>query len=81
MIPESCINDLDDEDKIYISELFFENIVPKLMRLSARIGTINCEFAGDKYKDWNLRFTSAGSGFDIVEFEYDEDGTGMDLDL
>ena len=81
MIPESYINDLDDEEKGHIAELFYEDIVPKLMRLNARIGTINCEFAGEKYKDWNLRFATKGSGFDIVEFEYDEDGTGMDFDL
>ena len=33
------------------------------------------------YKDWSIQFKSAGSDFDIVEFEYDENGEGIDLDL
>lgn len=74
-------SDLEVDDKIHITELFFEEIVPKLVKLNARIGTINCEFAGEKYKDWNIYFRSAGSGFEIIEFEFDEDGSGMDLDL
>ena len=43
--------------------------------------TLNCEFAGEQYRNWNIRFKSVGSGFDIVEFEYDEEGCGIDLDL
>lgn len=73
--------ELDDEDKIHIIGLFHQEVVPKLRLLNARIGTLNCEFAGEKYQHWNIKFRSLGSGFDIDEFEYDEDGTGMDLDL
>ncbi|MFC1869230.1 hypothetical protein ACFL0H_14020 [Thermodesulfobacteriota bacterium] len=73
--------ELDDDDRGYITDLFFEEIVPKLRRLDARIGMLNCDFAGEKYKNWSIRFRSAGSEFDIVEFEYDEEGAGIDLDL
>lgn len=72
---------LEDDDRDFISGLFFEEIVPKLHKLSARSGTVNCDFAGTRYKNWNIRFHSSGSGFDIEEFEYDAEGTGMDLDL
>ena len=72
---------LDDDDKDCIREVFFEDIVPKLFKLDARLGTLNCQFAGEQYKNWNILFRSAGSGFDIVEFEYDEEGCGIDLDL
>ena len=73
--------ELDDEDKAYITDIFFEEMVPKLKKYHARIGTISCEFAGAQYKDWSIQFKSAGSDFDIVEFEYDENGEGIDLDL
>ena len=72
---------LSEDDKDYIREIFFEDIVPKLQNLHARLGNLNCGFAGEKYKHWSVQFESAGSGFDIVEFEFDEDGSGMDLDL
>lgn len=73
--------ELDDGDRVTITDLFFEEIVPKLRKLDARTGTLNCEFAGEEYKNWSIHFRSAGSGFDIVEFEYDEEGAGMDLDF
>jgi len=72
-------HELDDEGKIYISEIFHEDIVPRLMIMHARIGNINCEFAGEQYKNWVIEFRSTRSGFDIVDFEYDEDSRSFDL--
>jgi len=74
-------DELDDDDMEFIRQVFFDEIVPKLKRLDARLGTLSCEFAGRKYSHWNIQFKSVGSGFDIVDFEYDEDSEGMDLDL
>ena len=51
------------------------------MRYGARMGNLNCEFAGERFKNWNIQFKSIGSDFEIVEFEYDEEGDGIDLDL
>ena len=75
------VYELDDDDKIQITEIFFKRVVPKLIRLNARSGNLCCEFAGEKYKYWMIRFRSNGPAFDIVEFEYDEDGAGIDFDL
>lgn len=72
--------ELEDEDKAFISEIFFEEIVKKLKKMDARIGTLNCDFAGDQYKNWNIHFKSKGPGFEIVDFEYDEDSYGFSLD-
>jgi hypothetical protein len=72
---------LSDEEKDRLSEIFFHEVVPKLIRLHARNGMVSCEFAGTEYRSWQIRFRSMGSGFDIVDFEYDEDGTALDLDL
>ena len=66
-------HELDDDDKTYISDIFFEDMVTKLKKMHARIGTLNCDFAGKQYKNWNIQFRSTGSGFEIVDFEYDED--------
>jgi hypothetical protein len=74
-------NELTEEEKQRIRSIFHNQVVPKLIRLEARIGTINCEFAGEQFKNWTIQFRSVGSGFDIVEFEYDEDAAGIDLDL
>ena len=74
-------HELDDDVKARITESFYNDISKKLEKLHARNGVINCGFAGEQYKNWNIRFKSVGSGFDIVDFEYDEDGTGMDFDL
>ena len=71
---------LNDEDRSYITEVFFDDIVPKLKNLQARIGTINCEFAGEAYKNWIIYFKSTGSGFYIVDFEYDENSCSFSLD-
>jgi hypothetical protein len=74
-------DELDEDDMESIRQVFFRDIVPKLKRLDARLGTLNCEFAGKKYRHWTIRFESQGSGFDIVDYEYDEDSEGIDLDL
>jgi hypothetical protein len=74
-------DELDDVDKAYITEIFFEDIVPKLIMRDARIGNLSCEFAGEKYRNWSIQFRSKGQDFDIVEFEYDEEGNALDLDL
>ncbi len=73
-------HELDDDDKAFITEIFFEEIVKKLKRMDARIGTVNCDFAGDQYKNWNIQFKSKGQGFEIVDFDYDEDSYGFSLD-
>lgn len=72
---------LTDEDKERIRAAFHQEVVPKLARLNARLGTLCCEFAGEEYVHWTLRFRSAGSDFEIVDFEYDEAAAGIDLDL
>ena len=73
--------ELDDDDKSRITDIFYEEIVPKLRKLDARLGNVNCDFAGEEYSNWTILFRSIGSDFEIVDFEYDEDGEGMDLDL
>jgi hypothetical protein len=78
--PHSSL-ELSDEDQEHIRTIFEESMVPKLLRCGARIGNLNCEFAGHRYKDWTIQFRSTGSEFEIVEFEYDEDGEGLSLDL
>lgn len=72
---------LSDEDQEHIRDVFEADMVPKLAGLGARLGMLNCGFAGERYRYWSLRFRSAGSGFEIVEFEYDEEGDGIDLDI
>jgi hypothetical protein len=74
-------DDLTDEEKSEIREIFFDKIVLKLKKLDARLGTISCEFAGPRYANWMLQFRSRGKEFEIVDFEYDETGAGIDLDL
>ena len=73
--------DLDEDEKILLHDLFEEEIVPRLARLGARLGTINCSFAGEKYNKWNIRFKSIGSDFMITDFEFDENSASIDLDL
>ena len=70
---------LDDNDKIHIIEIFNEDVVPRLMRMDARVGNINCKFAGEQYENWVIEFKSTPSGFEIVDFEYDEDSRSFDL--
>ena len=70
---------IDENDKTLITEVFTEKMIPKLRFLNARIGTLNCEFAGKKYSNWILHFRSSGDDFKIVEFEYDPDTSVLDL--
>jgi hypothetical protein len=72
---------LTEEEKSEIQQFFSEVIVPKLKKLDARLGTISCEFAGPQYANWMIQFKSRGDDFEVVDFEYDETGAGMDLDL
>ena len=73
--------ELDDDDKELIRAIFYEKIVPKLDKLHARLGILNCDFAGKQFRNWGIAFRSKGSGYDVVSFEYDEDGVGIDLDI
>ena len=73
--------ELDDNDRVHIAEVFFEDVTEKLKKMDARIGTLNCEFAGEEYKNWNIYFRSSGPDFEIVDFEYDEDSCSLSLDL
>ena len=77
----SIKNELTDEEKSEIQEIFSEQIVSKLRKLDARLGTISCEFAGPRYAKWMIQFRSRGEAFDIVDFEYDEEAAGIDLDV
>jgi hypothetical protein len=72
---------LTDEDKDHIRGMFRQEIVPRLVKLHARLGNICCDFAGLEYRNWIVQFTSRGEDFEIVDFEYDEDAAGTDLDL
>ena len=72
---------LNGEDKARIAECFEEEVVPKLKRLHARVGTLCCDFAGKPYRNWVIHFRSAGCGFEIVDFQYEEDAVSMDLDV
>lgn len=74
-------NELSHEDQGHIRTIFHEEVVPKLMKLGARLGTLSCEFAGEQFKNWMIQFKSVGNDFEIVDFEYEEDGTGIDLDV
>jgi hypothetical protein len=73
--------ELSDEEIDHLRELFSREVVPKLVRLQARMGMVSCEFGGEEYRCWQIRFRSRGSGFEIVDFEYEEEGAGLDLDL
>jgi hypothetical protein len=75
------VKELSDEERDHIREVFYDEIVPKLKKSHARLGMLNCDFAGEQYKFWNIQFKSVGSDFDIVEFEYDEEGCGIDLEM
>ncbi len=79
--PTDLLHELSDEDQAYIRTVFDEEVVPKLIKLDARLGTLNCEFAGEQFKNWSIQFRSKGSDFEIVEFEYDEEGEDLSLDL
>ena len=70
---------LGDDDKIHITDVFDEDVVPRLMIMQARAGNINCDFAGAQYKNWVIEFKSNRFGFEIVDFEYDENSRSFEL--
>lgn len=74
-------HELTHEDQGHIRTVFYEEVVPKLTKLGARLGTLSCEFAGEQFRNWMIQFKSVGDDFEIVDFEYEEDGTGIDLDV
>ena len=71
--------ELDDDDRAHIAEVFDEDISPRLMIMQAKTGNINCDFAGEEYKNWVVEFRSTRFGFEIVDFEYDEDSRSFEL--
>jgi hypothetical protein len=71
--------DLSENEKFEIMTAFSEQVVPKLKKLHARIGTLNCAFAGPRYSNWLVHFREIRSDFEITEFEYDEDSRDLDL--
>ena len=75
------VPELDEEDKDHIRAVFDDEVVPKLVKHSARLGTLSCGFAGQEYEHWIIEFRSIGDDYEIVSFEYDEEAVGLDLDL
>ena len=72
---------LSEDEQAHLQAVFHEEVAPRLARLDARIGTISCAFAGEPFRNWNVVFRALASGFEILEFEYDEAGADLDLDL
>lgn len=70
---------LHEDEVLHITEIFHEDIEPRLMRMAARAGNINCEFAGEQYRNWVIEFKSTRYGFEIVDFEYDENSRSFEL--
>ena len=75
----SLKRELDDDDKVHITEIFQGDIAAKLMQMDARCGNISCEFAGPPYRNWVIEFKSSRWGLEIVGFEYDEDTRSFNL--
>jgi hypothetical protein len=73
--------ELDEEEKDHIRAVFDDEVVPKLAKLSARLGTLSCGFAGKAFEHWTIEFRSKGDDFEIVSFEYDEEAVVLDLGL
>ena len=72
--------ELTEEEKAMIIEKFEQQIAPKLMmKVMGRVGILNCSFAGKEYENWNLIFRAKGDGFEIIDFEYDEDTRNLEL--
>lgn len=71
---------LSDEDRLRIAEDFALEVIPKLLFLQARVGTVNCGFAGERYRNWQLVFRATGGTFRIEDYLYDPDGEGISLD-
>jgi hypothetical protein len=74
-------HELDEDDKDHIRAVFDDKVVPKLVRLNARLGNLSCAFAGKDFEHWTIEFRSKGNDFEIVSFEYDEEVHSLDLDL
>ncbi|MBN1833881.1 MAG: hypothetical protein JW896_17395 [Deltaproteobacteria bacterium] len=74
-------DELDEEDKDLIRTVFDDQVVPKLVRLNARLGNLSCAFAGKEFEHWTIEFRSIGDSFEIVSFDYDEEASGLDLGL
>jgi hypothetical protein len=74
MVPELSL-----KDETLLMEVFYEKVVPKLQKLQARNGIINCRFIGEHFRHWNIVFKTMGSEFKIVDFEFDENADGMSL--
>jgi hypothetical protein len=74
-------HELEEEDKDHIRAVFDDKVVPKLVRLNARLGNLSCAFAGKDFEHWTIEFRSKGNDFEIVSFEYDEEVHSLDLDL
>jgi hypothetical protein len=70
---------LTEDDRMHILQVFDEDIVPRLLRMDAKIGNLNCEFAGERYGNWVIEFKTNRSGFEIVDFEYDEHSRAIHL--
>ena len=73
-------DELDDDARFHIEQVFHDTIAPVLRMRQARIGALSCEFAGARYTHWVIRFESVGSGFVIRDYHYDEDACGIDLE-
>ena len=71
--------ELDDDEKLHITEIFQGEISERLMQMDARNGNISCEFAGPPYRNWVIQFKSSRWGLEIVDFEYDEDTRSFNL--
>ncbi|MCF8082008.1 MAG: hypothetical protein K9M96_02870 [Deltaproteobacteria bacterium] len=72
-------HELSDADRMHIAAVFHEEIAPRLTFMAARNGNLNCAFAGPEYENWVVEFRSVASGFEIVEFEYDEESRLVNL--
>jgi len=77
--PSENAEQLDENDLFIIRTAFEEQIIPRLKLYNARIGTMPCDFAGERYGKWLLYFRSQGETFEITGFEYDEDVSSIDL--
>lgn len=79
--PTIVRQEISEHDKLQIRAAFSEIIAPKLRSLGARTGTLNCEFAGPRFKNWTIHFQSNREDFVITEFEYDGTSDHLDLEL
>ena len=75
MPPES----LDEDQRLHISQVFEQEVVPRLKLRHARTGALCCGFAGSRYGNWLLYFRSRGPDFEITGFEYDKDASALKL--